>query len=77
MKINNKHSILIMGGYTQWRLFKQLNIQDIHKTNKQIDRFKIILNQWENAINENKEVIILMDTNIDTLTDSNDNKANK
>ena len=35
-KINNKHSILVMGGYRQWRLLRQLNIQDSHKTNKQI-----------------------------------------
>ena len=45
IKINNKHSILVMGGYRQWRLFRQLNIHDSHKTNRQIERFKIILNQ--------------------------------
>ena len=45
IKINNKHSILVMGGYRQWRLLRQLNIQDSHKTNKQTQRFKLILDQ--------------------------------
>ena len=65
-----------MGGYRQWRLLD--NIQtDSHKTHRQIERFQTIIKQWTTALNENKEVIVLMDTNIDTMTDSNHNKTNK
>ena len=54
------------------------NLQpDSHKTNKQINRFKTIIQQWTNALKEGKEVIVLMDSNIDTLTDSTHNKTHK
>ena len=66
-----------MGGYRQWRLDKRLGFSDSNKSKKQQDRFKLILNQWEKAIMENKEVIVLMDTNIDTLLKSNHNASNR
>ena len=61
-----------MGGYRQWKLFNSLGFPDSNKTHRQIERFTQILNQWTKALKET-EVIVLMDTNIDTLTDSQHN----
>ena len=73
VKLKSKKNILVMGGYRQWRLFKELGIIDSNKTKNQIDRFKKIIEQWSNALKEGKDVIVVMDTNIDTQTNSNHN----
>ena len=77
IKLKSKKNILIMGGYCQWRLFKQLGIIDSNKTNSQIDRFNKIIEQWSIAIREGKDVIVVMDTNIDTLKNSNHNTTHR
>ena len=77
VKLKSKKNILVMGGYRQWRLFKELGIIDSNKTKNQIDRFKKIIEQWSNAIKEGKDVIVVMDTNIDTQTNSNHNTTNR
>ena len=55
-----------MAGYRQWRLpgrgAETVSVQEQRK------RWTIILNQWEKALKEEKEVIVMMDANLDSLT---------
>ena len=62
-----------MGGYQQWRLPKQLYLPNSNKSKNQIERFEKILNQWKRAILEQKDIMVLMDSNIDTGIGSNHN----
>ena len=53
--------------YRQWRLVKQAD----HKSasvGAQLERWRMLLGKWESALRENKEVITMMDANIDFLT---------
>ena len=77
IKLLSIKNILNMGGYRQQRLLKELGIEGSNKSKSQIERFNIISQKWEKAIRENKEVIVVMVTNIDTLTNSRHNKNNK
>ena len=54
-----------MGGYRQWQLTKYYNDNESKSTNRQMDRMLIILDSWERSMNENKEVIVMMDDNLD------------
>ena len=58
--------ILLMAGYRQWRLPgrgpETISVQE------QRNRWTTILNQWEKALKEEKEVILMMDANLDSLT---------
>ena len=65
--------MLVMGGYQQWRLPKQLYLPNSNKSNNQIERFEKILNQQKRAILEQKDIMVLMDSNIDTRIVSNHN----
>merc|ERR1712090_22357 len=64
-------------GYRQWKYLKEIGQPDSIKGKKQIERFNLIISQWERAINEKKEVIVIMDTNVDTLTNANHNSTFK
>merc|ERR1712240_321516 len=77
INIAKNKSISVMGGYRQWRYLKQLNINDSNKTQEQILRLETILNQYKKAINENKEIITMIDTNINTSHQSDHNKIYK
>ena len=59
------------------RYLKKLNLIDSNKTQAQILRLETILNQYKNEINENKEIISMMDTNINTSHQSDHNKIYK
>ena len=57
---------LVMAGYRQWRLPGQG--QETVSVPQQKARWNIILEQWERALKEEKEVIVMMDANLDSLT---------
>ena len=61
----NQKGILVICGYQQWRLPGQ---PDSGPVTAQRVRWGKIINQWEKALNENKEVICALDANIDALT---------
>merc|ERR1712240_693580 len=77
INIAKNKSILVIGGYRQWRYLKQLNINDSNRTQAQILRLETILNQYSKAIKENKEIITMMDTNINRSHQSDHNKISK
>ena len=60
-----------MSGYRQWQLPKEANSNNTNNWNNQIERYKLIIETCKEANNENKEMIICMDDNIDTLADTN------
>ena len=45
IKTHSKTNLLIMGGYCQWKLIKNLNILNSHKNEQQLVRFNTILSQ--------------------------------
>ena len=61
----NQKGILVICRYHQWRLPGQ---PDSGSVTAQRVRWGKIINQWEKALNENKEVICALDANIDALT---------
>ena len=65
IKITPKKSVLVMGGYRQWKLPHTANQNNSGSTQKQIERFQAIINQIKKARKINKNIIILMDSNID------------
>ena len=71
VKITPKKSILVIGGYRQWRLPSSANQPFSGKTNNQIGRFLKIKDQIRRARKINNNLVILMDSNID-LHDSMD-----
>ena len=68
---------LFMGGYRQWRLPSILNIPKSNSTKCQLERYEPILENWQKAILEQKDIIILMDDNIDTVKNNNHNNKYK
>ena len=63
----NQRSILMCVGYRQWRLLGQQDSTSA-STTEQLARWLIFLEKWENALQENKEVIVTLDANLDFLT---------
>ena len=59
--------ILVCVGYRQWRLLGQ---QDNSSSSvpQQLTRWTKFLDNWETALTENKEVIVMLDANLDFLT---------
>ena len=68
---------LFMGGYRQWRLPKVLNVNKSNSTKSQLERYDLILKNWQKASLEKKDVIILMDDNIDTVKNNCHNNKYK
>ena len=56
IKLNTKKSILIMGGYRQWRLLKFFDDADSGLSNKQLERLKTIIDSWERALLEKRRL---------------------
>ena len=69
--------ILIMGGYRQWQLPSELGFNKSKSIKHQKERYELILKNWKKASHENKDIIILMDDNIDTIRNSNHNNKFK
>ena len=63
----NQRSILMCVGYRQWRHLGQQDSTSA-STTEQLARWLIFLEKWENALQENKEVIVTLDANLDFLT---------
>ena len=71
---NKRKNILIMGVYRQWKLTKNVNLPKSHNSSQQKVRLIKTLNKWQQALTENKNCIVMMDSNIDTQN-SNHNKT--
>jgi hypothetical protein len=63
----NQKSFLVCVGYRQWRLLGQSDSTSA-SVPEQLARWTIFLDKWEQALQEDKEVIVTLDANIDHLT---------
>ena len=63
----NQRSFLVCAGYRQWRLLGQPDNTSATLP-AQLARWTVFLDNWEKALQEDKEVIVAMDANIDHLT---------
>lgn len=73
----NKKSFLVMGGYRQWQLPRtHPQHRDSGTVSQQYKRFQLILTQWALALRENKNTIVMMDDNIDTITSQHNARYN-
>ena len=66
----NKPAALVMFGYRQWQLPGQ--VEGSGSVPAQLERWLVILEQWERALGEKRETICMMDANIDFLTWTNE-----
>ena len=62
----NKPAALVMFGYRQWQLPGP--VEGSGSVPAQLERWLVILEQWERALEEKRETICMMDANIDFLT---------
>merc|ERR1712240_172005 len=74
LKTPKNKPILIASIYRQWSLPQILNIKDSNGIIKQTERWEKVLEKWEKAIKEKKEVIVLMDDNMDHENENYNNK---
>ena len=73
IKPKNTKPFLIMGGYRQWSLPRDLGFNDSKNIKYQIERLQTILNSIEQAKALNLDIVILMDSNIDTSDNNSHN----
>ena len=67
-----------MGGYRQWQLPRSHpDHLDSWTPARMYSRFQKILTHWQNALQENKHTIVMMDDNIDTLQNTSHNSNYK
>ena len=70
--------VLLMGGYRQWTLPNSIDPQNkVNKGPKQVCRLQKKIAKWQLALEENKDVIVLIDDNIDSDINSSHNKQYK
>ena len=50
VNLNKGKSVLIMGGYRQWNLIKYFNNSKSGDINNQLNRFRLIINNWKKAL---------------------------
>ena len=62
-----QRGVLVCVGYRQWQLLGQADNTSATVA-AQLDRWKVFLNNWEAALQEGKEIIVMLDANIDFLT---------
>ena len=62
----NSKKILVCNLYREWRYLNQSN-DGSKSTQAQYERWKIFIDQWEQALHENKEVVVLGDVNLNFL----------
>ena len=72
-----KGSCLIMGGYRQWTLPVKMRRNVTMKQDNPEFRLKLILEKIVKAKKENKDIIVMMDTNVDTSVNSTRNSKYK
>ena len=68
----HKKKILVCQGYREWRYLGQADPSS-SSVGAQLQRWSIFLTHWEQALMEDKEVIVMMDANLDFLKWSDDN----
>ena len=59
--------MLVCVGYRQWRLLGQAD-NTSSTVSEQLARWRTFLSKWETALLEDKEVIVMLDANLDFLT---------
>ena len=59
--------------YRQWRLLGQADDRSA-SVNEQLSRWSSFLTKWQLALSEGKEVMVMMDANLDHLTWGKTNK---
>ena len=62
----NKPAALLMFGYRQWQLPGP--VEGSGTVAAQLERWLVLLEQWERALEEQRETICMMDANLDFLT---------
>ena len=62
----HKKKIVVCQAYREWRYLDQQDSQS-HSVAAQFQRWSIFLNMWEKALLEGKEVVVMMDANLDFL----------
>ena len=62
----NQRKVLICNAYREWGLLNQSS-NNSKSIESQFRRWEVFINQWEQALNEGKEVICMGDMNIDHL----------
>merc|ERR1712002_971840 len=65
LKLPKNKPILVASIYRQWSLPQILNIKDSHGITQQTERWDKVLDKWQQAISEKKEVIVMADDNMD------------
>ena len=63
----NQRGVLICMGYRQWRLLGQGDDSSA-SVPAQLARWSTFIGKWEAAVQEGKEVIVMLDANLDHLT---------
>ena len=70
-------SILLMGGYRQWTLHDYFKVINSKSNKNQMDRWTLLIDKWDKALDEKKDTIVLIDDNIDSLFNSSHNHTFK
>ena len=68
----HKKKILVCQGYREWKYLGQAD-QSSGAIGAQLDRWSVFLALWEQALVEGKEVIVMMDANLDFIKWTNSN----
>ena len=62
----NQKKILVCNLYREWQYLNQTDDRS-KSVQAQFERWQIFISQWEKALNENREVVVLGDVNLDFL----------
>ena len=62
----NQRKILVCNVYREWGYLNQID-RNSHSRAAQLERWEALISKWEEALAEEKEVILLGDINIDSL----------
>ena len=74
LKLPKNKPILVASIYRQWSLPQMLNIKDSHGITQQKERWDKVLDKWQQAISEKKEVIVMADDNMDFDNENYNNR---
>ena len=79
LQISNggKKNSLICGSYRQWSLLKEMGVKDSGSIKNQDIRYQKSIENWQKALDENRETLFLADDNIDSNINSDINKKYK
>ena len=69
-----RKNFLLCGSYRQWSLLKEMGIKNSGTIQQQEDRYKKSIENWQKALDENRDTIFLTDDNIDSNINSDLNK---